>query len=321
MTNKYVYLLGMDRSGSTLLTLLLNAHPQIASVGEVARVGRTMPERWEKKTGTCSCGIPFYRCDFWNQVLAGLAARGYGISQPDFLKSDIFGVGRLDYLYRRLLTKPLGRKFLLSILPLYRGYKLRADEKFKAFVDAVLEVADSQVFLDASKSSRIFFPRFLNPHFDVYVLNLYRDGRAIVNSWRNALLRWETDEVGDEQFEDLIQKWIKSEQERCDILKWIPDDRMYSLKYEDLCIDPSHTIKCILHFLKLDERIDLLHGYKSKAEHHIMGNRVRLSPNERIILDKKFLKQMTDHDLTLFEDLGGRQINAANGYTSGAYYQ
>ena len=60
---KVIYIAGLSHSGSTLLSLMLNAHPEIISVGELKdlrRAGAGMP---------CGCGAPsLEQCDFWSSV-------------------------------------------------------------------------------------------------------------------------------------------------------------------------------------------------------------------------------------------------------------
>ena len=68
----YVYILSPAQSGSTLLTMLLASHPDVASIGETSAV------LWEGDgdTGLCSCGDPVGACSFWQRLRAGLNERG-----------------------------------------------------------------------------------------------------------------------------------------------------------------------------------------------------------------------------------------------------
>ena len=199
----------MDHSGSTLLSFLLNAHPEIVTVGETCRIGVNIPDRWTRKAGKCSCGKPYYYCDFWNRVLAGIAARGVGISKPDYFRFEMFNIGVLNYAYRKAYSRPLGRTILRLSLPLYRRKKELADKKLCAFVESVLEVSGKTIFLDASKAPYWIYPLSQNPFFDLWILDLYRDGRGVVDSWRRH--------SPDIPFETLIQRWIEREREEVGI--------------------------------------------------------------------------------------------------------
>jgi hypothetical protein len=62
---RVIYIVGTAHSGSTLLDLMLNAHPDIVSVGEVMR----LRSAWiNNKPAACSCGIPVAKCEFWLRV-------------------------------------------------------------------------------------------------------------------------------------------------------------------------------------------------------------------------------------------------------------
>ena len=57
-----------SHSGSTLLDLMLGAHSNVSSAGEMNRLSLFAEER------LCTCGAPVARCAYWNRVLGRLAA-------------------------------------------------------------------------------------------------------------------------------------------------------------------------------------------------------------------------------------------------------
>lgn len=77
---KYLYILGLEHSGTTLTDHLLSAHPKITGLGEIANF--FSPERmshylskWQcyDDHDICSCGQHWNNCDFWGalQSLSG----------------------------------------------------------------------------------------------------------------------------------------------------------------------------------------------------------------------------------------------------------
>ena len=67
---KVIYLVGMGRSGSTLLDILLDAHSRIRALGGVRRLAHYARKH------PCPCGAPtFWDCSFWSQVNEGLQSR------------------------------------------------------------------------------------------------------------------------------------------------------------------------------------------------------------------------------------------------------
>ena len=68
---KVIYIAGTSHSGSTLLDLMLNAHPQILSGGEMLKLNRQLePQAGRKRSFVpCACGAPtLWDCPFWSRV-------------------------------------------------------------------------------------------------------------------------------------------------------------------------------------------------------------------------------------------------------------
>jgi Sulfotransferase family len=69
---KIIFIASLSHSGSTLLDLMLNAHPDVVSVGELKQLGRFA--RFEKpgrRRLRCTCGAEtLISCDFWSRVSA-----------------------------------------------------------------------------------------------------------------------------------------------------------------------------------------------------------------------------------------------------------
>ena len=67
---RVIYIAGAAHSGSTLLDMMLNAHPEIISVGEVLKLNNV--KYWKSgavKATRCSCGASgLLQCPFWSRV-------------------------------------------------------------------------------------------------------------------------------------------------------------------------------------------------------------------------------------------------------------
>lgn len=69
---QYVFVLGVSHCGSTLLGMMLNNHPAIRCVGEMAITDQAIA-----KSRPCSCGQPVEACAFWRPLLPILTAAGH----------------------------------------------------------------------------------------------------------------------------------------------------------------------------------------------------------------------------------------------------
>ncbi len=77
MNLKVVFIASLSHSGSTLLDLMLNAHPAMISVGELKQLGRFARLEKKGRRRRCTCGAPsVYDCEFWKEVGALTEASG-----------------------------------------------------------------------------------------------------------------------------------------------------------------------------------------------------------------------------------------------------
>ena len=121
---KVIYIAGTSHSGSTLLDLMLNAHPAIISVGEIFKLNRQLKPRGDKgRYVPCSCGAPsLWQCPFWSRVNDHVE-QSHGKSLVDF---DVQGYGELD----------------------------EAPAPNVAVFEAIAEVAGKKIVVDSSKMPR-----------------------------------------------------------------------------------------------------------------------------------------------------------------------
>ena len=68
---RIIFIASLSHSGSTLLDLLLNAHPQVASVGELKQLSRFAGFQKRRVWHGCTCGAAtLWDCPFWSRVSA-----------------------------------------------------------------------------------------------------------------------------------------------------------------------------------------------------------------------------------------------------------
>ena len=77
--NSLAYILCPSYSGSTLLTLLLATHRDIATIGELKATHLGDVAKY-----SCSCGVPILACPFWEEVGGVMKSHGHVFSPAAF---------------------------------------------------------------------------------------------------------------------------------------------------------------------------------------------------------------------------------------------
>ncbi len=165
---KLLYILGAARSGSTLLNRLLGHISGFFSMGEVKAI-------WEMVGGDgvlCECGIPLKSCPFWTAVFHRALGGVENIDpRMDQLRSSKF---RLRWL-PLLLWPRISRKYQEEI-----QYYSRV---VSAIGRAAQEVSGCRVLVDSSKFNQDCIVLNRIREFDLHVVHLVRDSRAVAHSW------------------------------------------------------------------------------------------------------------------------------------------
>jgi hypothetical protein len=266
---------GVGFSGSTLLAFLLGTHPEMVSPGEL-----TGPDpRFAGPEYPCSCGSPLRACAFWNRVAQGMEERGHAFDPYDW---DVrFDLGR-SRVTRFLLSRSLRsnaldgmRDRLVARLP---GMGSRLQElvaRNRDLFQALREVSGRQVVADASKHP--IRARYLAriPGIDLRVVHLVRDAPGIVAS----RLKNQGYSVASS-----IRFWNRGAAHVERLFASLPSDSWLRLRYEDLCRNPREELEKLAGFAGIGPFPREL-AWRA-GEHHVIGNRMRLSDRVEIALDE-----------------------------------
>lgn len=287
---RYLYLAGTSFTGSTLLSFLLNLHPQIVSVGEATGPLRAWRDRREYP---CSCGAKLADCPFWRGVGEEMGKRGL-LFEPEHwdMRFDPDSV-----LGRRLITSSLRsnradrlRDALASRTPVLGKHLRSVAVRNEALAGSACTVAGKSVFADASKS--VNRARLLDRMTDIepYVVHLVRDPLGFVASKKS---RVEKNPRGA-QVGNATRYWNRRSEQAELLFALLPPERRLRVRYEDLCSDPESEFARICDFVGLDA---LPGPYDFRTgEHHIIGNHMRLSNSSEIVLDERWRSILSDEE-------------------------
>lgn len=295
-----LYIASPSYSGSTLLTFLLNTHPAIATIGEL---------KWgdiDLETYHCSCGALLKECGFWGEVGGRVQQRGlpFELGRP---ATHFRCRGRpvFDRLVRAGVRGPLFEGIrdvaVAALAPVREDWTL-VRQVNRAMIEIILELQTGTVFLDGSKDPVRLKHLHETGDYDIRVIELMRDGRAVLNSAIKNQGAAATAAARD---------WLKTHQQIDRMRRRLGSDRVLTLHYEDLCADTARSLHRIWRFTGLaPHRVP--ENYRT-VPHHILGNRMRLRPAAPITPDDSWRATLPEPDLRVFERIGGR-ANQAYGY-------
>lgn len=296
----FVYILAHSFSGSTLLSFLLGAHPEMATVGEMFIASNHNTDDY-----SCSCGEPIARCAFWRRVSEKMAARGVPFDIRNAETS--LSAGPYGPLGSRVVwAEPRGpflegiRRLALRLLP---GVRRELDRRIainRHLAEVVLELREAHVFVDATKRPGRALLLRRDPRLDIQVIHLVRDGRAVARSSIRNL---------GQAVEDGARSWAASLR-HCEALRrTFPPERWLTVRHEDLCREPHETLARIFTFLDVSPDVPIGDFRDVRAkDHHIIGNRMRLSRNFEIRLDERWRTELSPEQRRIAERIAGPEL-------------
>jgi Sulfotransferase family len=296
-TIRYVCIPGSPFTGSTLLGTLLNDHPQCASMG--AAVG--LIARADLSTYRCSCGRLFRECEFWHYI----AARTRELGHPVPVFSTNFWNTHLRLSPHRLINAALVRSLgsdglnrlrdavVLKVAPARAAISEMGWNSW-SLAKAVLEKTGKTVFVDTSRDHQR--PKYLamHPRLDIKVIHLVRDPRG--NS--ASIMKHTGADAGT-----AARQWKHYNIEAARVGQYLPPESWMSLRYEDLCADPTGVLNRIADFLGVD-RIGPDQTSPS-VESHIIGNKTRLRGRTEIREDRSWESTLKPAELARISRIVG----------------
>jgi len=279
-----IYILSNGRSGSTLLDLLLGAHPRIWTLGEAHMLPWEV--RWK---GPCGCGKPHEECGFWEPLLPQLPLEDQEVPVELFRADTPNGGGKV-LRWSHLPSMARGRASGRWAEPA-RRYGLANRRYFETVLDAARRHKGEQVawLVDASKCPYRLLWLESSGLFNIRVVHLYKDPRAFVFSMTKPMLPRATRKVirftGRWLFENSLFTLLG---ERAFM------DRMVHLPYERLASDPEGSLAELGRFVGLDMPAGLSESFRTAETHGVSGNPMRWE-STTVKLDQKWKTKLPAH--------------------------
>ncbi|MFC2023137.1 sulfotransferase [Chloroflexota bacterium] len=303
----FVSLVSTPFSGSTLLALLMDAHPEVASIGELSNAVGALFQSGRIERYLCSCGVQIEHCPFWRGVQELCAEQGIELDLHDFGTELDSGLG---HRVNQVLFGALGdlwplQVFLNRILGFAPGYRLRIERVVNrnlVIAQAVCNGMRKRIFFDASKKVGHATLLQRRSDLDFKLVHLVRDPRGVVNSNRKHR--------GRRASQRSAHSWSRVHVDARRLGLSLAQDAYLLVRYEDLCTNPEETLGEICRFLDI-ETLDLVSAAQERP-HHLIGNQMRLRAFTGLRLDEAWRRDLTPAEISrcmqatgsVVEDLG-----------------
>jgi len=300
MRRATIFVLSDVRSGSTLLDQCLGGHPSITSLGEVhwltAYVAQDRSLYNPLQPLSCTCGMTVRECPFWNGVERALGRPLDSLQLRHALKRPRHArglLGALRLVPRRLIKARPGLYRHRAIRSLLGGPRLGRD--CVALYDAVSAATDRPFCVDSSKSAYRFRDVYHLDSARTIAIALARDYRAVVHSKMKRGQSLQTAAVGWRRRMHQIQLLTSD----------LPQDRIFRLKYESFCENPSSELARLCKFIGIDFTEAMLQR-ATGSMHHIGGSPSKFdSRRVKISLDRAYEGQFAPDALKSMRELVG----------------
>lgn len=216
---KYLYVLGLEHSGSTLLSQLVSNLPDCMSLGEVthflsASHMQDHARRWGKEVGygRCSCGAQWRDCPFWG---------------PRYALCGLESAGAREDKYADFLASLQGDSSVPGVL---------------------VDSSKGLILFDALTHA---WDRSGLPRQDLLAVLITRDPRGFLVSMA-AKAKHAGKRIGFLASWRTLNLWYGANRAFCGAIETLGEGRALTVTYEGLCFEPRRTLDRLCSMLGTD---------------------------------------------------------------------
>ncbi|MEO0650499.1 MAG: sulfotransferase [Planctomycetota bacterium] len=296
-----VYILSNGRSGSTLLDLLLGAHPEAWSVGEL----QMLPFELDAPRDPCGCGAPVAECEFWRPFAERVSQAGPAPLHHFRERARHGRVLRPAQVLDALRGAPSGAR---------RDQAEAYGEHNEQLLRAIHQAAETRRggavrwLVDASKDPYRLAWLARSGRFDLRVIHLTKDPRAFVHSMTR-----DRERPGAARLLRFTGRWVvENAIMRLVARRTVGAERVRAVRYEDLAGAPERTLAELGEWLDLEGLEATLETFREVENHAVGGNEMRWRAG-RVRLDERWRSRLTAVERT-FVAAASQPLRRAIGY-------
>ncbi len=288
---KILYLMGAGHVGSTVIDVVIGAHPRVESLGEAWK----LPGAWADPASerVCACGTPIRACTFWCEARRVWAQL---VGDDD--------VARYVALMRRFEGSRSGWPRLLRSQLRPTAELTEYQRRNRALYEAVSRVGGKAMIVESSLSPRRAYVLSTTPGIELYLVHLVRDGRGVIWSHQNPEKRALRKSFRPAPAWQTTRYWISANLQSAYVYSRLPAERRMRLRYEDFGTDPDAALGRLGAFAREDLSglltPDRAIRQPAPVRHTPGGNRVRLMKEVQVRSDLGWMEHLPAKDRTLF---------------------
>lgn len=288
-----LHFVGAGRSGSTLLNIMLDNHPDVISTGELSFFVRG----W-LKGDYCSCEQLVSECSFWSEVKNEWLRR---TGMPDL--ESYLSLQKQWERYRRLPPILLGSHVQKKAFLRYKKYTAH-------LYTVIQELSGATVVADSSKNPVRALSVAGIPEIDLRLVFLIRDVRGY--AWAKQKKFYQNQEAGLGQTEMPTSTWKSASRWIVINLlsEWVGKkaNSVLKVRYEDFIDDTQNVFFKLGNLLDLDFSqlaASIVSGQTFCANHVQAGNRLRMQKNIQLKSKESWQERMSKEDQLLAWRMAG----------------
>ncbi|MFN2489103.1 MAG: sulfotransferase [Actinomycetota bacterium] len=280
--SKVLFIMGMTRTGSTLLDNVLGQIDGFFSCGDL----RLLWKHGMMEHRQCGCGARVLDCEVWSSTLR----QAYGDDWNERID------GRQVVRWQRaavriyhtwgLLRKRPGRVTGSHSLQSYTSLVAR-------LYQSIADITGARVIVDSSKRPSDAGVLRLCPELDAYFVHLVRDPRAVAFSWRRLRRQPEANAPRSLSRKGPVHtttRWLYRNFASQAVRAKVGDDHSLFVRYEDFVRDPKKVLSEMVGFVGEEVTSLPLNGSRSVSlgiNHTVSGNPSRFQRGEVAIRDDR----------------------------------
>ncbi len=274
-----------------MLVSMLGRHEGFVPAGEL----RYLWDRGLRQNQLCGCRVPFRSCPFWVEVMAD----AFGSFEAADALDTVAWADALDRVrYVPLLTCP-------RLRPVgFRAALTEYGDAMTRLYGSIMSLSGADVVIDSSKDPSYAFLLEALGSFDLSVLHLVRDSRAVAYSWTRDRIRpeihWAVEHM--KRLSPLQTAMIWNANHLLFEALGRGGPRYLRLRYEDFVDDPDGAIATVVACADRPARSGPppIEPSDGGWNHSISGNPVRFDARPlRIALDDEWETRLGPQDRRL----------------------